>query len=245
MLTRKRKLTVEVDQPAAQITEVEKQPELPCHPSPIKRPATCIATSTELLTNSTNSRFANDIGNFVNPVSPLTQQQKYHLLCNVWKPEPEYRFPMNARGRRFQHQWSMKFPWLIYSEILDGAFCINCLLFGGESTHNASKLKKLYKAPLTTWSTALQNFREHVEKSPIHHTATILASQFKLLMQQKATSIDVQLDSIWKKQIQKNRERLRSIVDAIILCGRQNIPLRGHRDDSKYLLDSSLNPENF
>ena len=72
MLTRKRKLTVEVDQPAAQMTEVEKQPEPPSHPSPIKKLATCIATSTELSPNSSNSRFANDIGNFVNLVSPLT-----------------------------------------------------------------------------------------------------------------------------------------------------------------------------
>ena len=87
MLTRKRKLTVEVDQPTAQITEVEKQPEPPGDPSPIKKPVTCIATSTELSTNSTNSRFANDIGNYVNPVSPLTRQQKYHLWCNVWKPD--------------------------------------------------------------------------------------------------------------------------------------------------------------
>ena len=59
---------------------------------------------------------------------------------------------------------------------------------------------------LTSWSIALQKFREHAEKSPVHHTATILASQFKLFMQQKATSIDVQLDTIRKKQIQKNRE---------------------------------------
>ena len=197
MLTRKRKFT-------------EKQPEPPSHSSTIKKPATCIATSTELLTNS----------RFANLVSPLTQQQKYNLLCNVRKPWPEYKFQVNARGRRFQDQLLMKFPWLIYFQILDGAFCINCLLFGGESTHNASKFQKLYKAPLTTWSTALQKFCEHPEKSP------------------------VQLDCIRKKQIQ-NRERLRSIVGAIILCGRQNIPLRGHWDDSKHLLDSSLNPGNL
>ena len=34
-------------------------------------------------------------------------------------------------------------------------------------------------------------------------------------------------------------------MDAIILCCWQNIPLRGHRDDSRHLLDSSLNPGNF
>lgn len=30
----------------------------------------------------------------------------------------------------------------------------------------------------------------------------------------------------------KNLSILRSIINTIILCGKQNIPLRGHRDDS-------------
>ena len=64
-------------------------------------------------------------------------------------------------------------------------------------------------------------------------------------MQQNTSSIDVQLDSSRKNQIQQNREKLRPIVDAVILCVRLNIPLRGHRDDSKHLLDDTLNPGNF
>ena len=35
--------------------------------------------------------------------------------------------------------------------------------------------------------------------------------------------------------IQKNRQILRSIVETIILCGRQNISLCGHRDSGIYL----------
>lgn len=61
-------------------------------------------------------------------------------------------------------------------------------------------------------------------------------------MQQKTVPIDAQLNSIRKKQIQENREKLRPIVLAIMLCGRQNISLRGHRDDAKYLSDSKVNP---
>ena len=36
----------------------------------------------------------------------------------------------------------------MYSEFLDDGFRINYLLFGGESTHNVSKLQNLFKAPL-------------------------------------------------------------------------------------------------
>ena len=34
-------------------------------------------------------------------------------------------------------------------------------------------------------------------------------------------------------------------MKTIIFCGKQNIPLRGHRDDAKYLSKSNINPGNF
>ncbi|KAL4154140.1 hypothetical protein QTP88_001973 [Uroleucon formosanum] len=45
-------------------------------------------------------------------------------------------------------------------------------------------------------------------------------------------------------QVKENRDRLRSIVSTIILCGRQNIPLRGHRDDGNTSLNSVKNNQN-
>ena len=41
------------------------------------------------------------------------------------------------------------------------------------------------------------------------------------------------LDSERIKQIHQNRELFTSIVETIKLCGAENIPLRGHRDDVK------------
>ena len=38
---------------------------------------------------------------------------------------------------------------------------------------------------------------------------------------------------------------MRPIVDAVILCGRQNLAFRGHRDDSKHLETNDVNPGNF
>jgi hypothetical protein len=40
-----------------------------------------------------------------------------------------------------------------------------------------------------------------------------------------------------RKQIIDNCERLKPIIKTIILCGKQNIPLRGHRDDGPANLD--------
>ena len=41
--------------------------------------------------------------------------------------------------------------------------------------------------------------------------------------------------------INKNREKLKSILSSVVLCGKQNIPLRGHRDDSSHIEDVSVN----
>ncbi len=49
-----------------------------------------------------------------------------------------------------------------------------------------------------------------------------------------AQPIEVMLDKSVKKEIEENRSKLASIADAVLYCGRLGLPLRGHRDDSKY-----------
>ncbi|XP_046862997.1 52 kDa repressor of the inhibitor of the protein kinase-like isoform X1 [Xenia sp. Carnegie-2017] len=59
----------------------------------------------------------------------------------------------------------------------------------------------------------------------------------------KADGINEQADSLLSKRIKYNRCILRAMVETVILCGRQNLALRGHRDDSSHY--SSSNPGNF
>lgn len=40
-------------------------------------------------------------------------------------------------------------------------------------------------------------------------------------------------------QVQQNRKRLVPIIDCILLCGREEIPLRGHRDSGEIVVDGS------
>ena len=37
-----------------------------------------------------------------------------------------------------------------------------------------------------------------------------------------------------QNRIHQNREKLKPILKTVILCGQENIPLRGHRDDSQH-----------
>ena len=41
------------------------------------------------------------------------------------------------------------------------------------------------------------------------------------------------VDSNYKRNVKKAREAIAAIVDTAKLCGRQNIPLWGHRDSGK------------
>ena len=46
--------------------------------------------------------------------------------------------------------------------------------------------------------------------------------------------IEVMLTKSSDKEIQKNCNKLKAIVDTVILLGRLGLPFRGHRDDCKY-----------
>ena len=59
-------------------------------------------------------------------------------------------------------------------------------------------------------------------------------------------NIQSQLDHIRAAQIAENRQKIKSIVETIIFCGRQNVPLRGHRDSALELEhDETANGGNF
>ena len=62
-------------------------------------------------------------------------------------------------------------------------------------------------------------------------------------MEEKTLSVDCQVVRAKQRRIEENREKLRSIAKTVILCGRQNLALRGHRDDTTNMGDG--NPGNF
>jgi len=59
-------------------------------------------------------------------------------------------------------------------------------------------------------------------------------------MHNKMPSIRQQIDSTASEVTTYSRKRviMRSIINTVILCGRQGIPLRGHQDDRTSLISS-------
>ena len=177
-----------------------------------------------------------DVGTFFDKGDSLTYDQKCTILQNDWRPEKTFIFPTRliyGKQRKFNHSWSEKHTWLSYSKLLDGAFCLPCVLFGRRIGPNASKLDKLMKSPLTDWSCASTKSKEH-SKSEIHKTALLTMQKFVAVKKNEIRPINQIQNKILDDTISKNRKKLASITKTVLLCGRQNIPLRGHRDDSKY-----------
>ncbi len=69
---------------------------------------------------------------FCSAVGGLTITQKYELLKNHRKPGTNHVFPTQYLGgcnRSFRQVWLTEHPWMVYSELVDGAFCVACAIF--------------------------------------------------------------------------------------------------------------------
>lgn len=64
------------------------------------------------------------------------------------------------------------------------------------------------------------------------------------LMENNAKDIASQINDTIQQRILKNREVVKSVTKCVLLCGKQNIGFRGHRDDANYLQDGE-NSGNF
>ena len=175
----------------------------------------------------------------------------YAYVHDVWRPETHFRFPASVqygRTRRFQHSWMQSYPWLTYSNTAEicGGFCVPCVLFC--TSTEKSSLGQLITSPMVNLTRATTTLSEHhnskTHKVSSERLATFLATEGRVNVQQQL------LDH--KEGIsQKNIEKLHSLVKCIVFCGRQNIGLRGHRNESLNSWDPigseepDSNPGNF
>ena len=190
-----------------------------------------------------------DIGNFIQCANEISDDTKHNIINNHWRPPSTYNFPVRDFGskkpdlRKFCLNWLCRWPWLRYSKLYDGAFCLCCVLFGKETGHNGTKLSNLFKEPLTNWKSAARRLEDHEKNSVVHRDSMVRLSSFENVMSGKTKGIDEQADRLKSERIDYNRKILRAMVETVILAGRQNFALRGHRDDSQHY--TSTNPGNF
>lgn len=121
-----------------------------------------------------------------------------------------------------------------------------CALFA--SDNDMIKLGALVKTALTKFGKLIGaegSLSSHATKK-YHETAVLVAKDFITRHEKPSQKINNQLSHQRQLEAQQNRAKLFPIIKTIILCGRQNLPLRGHRDDRNVLeQDQSINDGNF
>ena len=114
--------------------------------------------------------------------------------------------------------WFNLYPWLAYSKYLDGIFCIPCVFFGKKSGHVDNILTKLFKEPLTYWTSASGRLKDHEASSKVHKDTALLMELFKQRMKRDIVPIDELDNSVRKQRIENGRMKLKSVLKTIILC---------------------------
>ncbi|GBM07005.1 hypothetical protein AVEN_63453-1 [Araneus ventricosus] len=111
-----------------------------------------------------------------------------------------------------------RFTWLAYTSIEDqGALCKYCVIFHQETggKGNCQNLKNLVTKPFNRWKDAIETFINH-SKCHYHLSNQLYADNF-ITSLSKCSHIALQLDSVKAQQIERNRKKLKSIIDTILL----------------------------
>jgi len=96
------------------------------------------------------------------------------------------------------------------------------------------------------WKHAIETFTKH-DKLNYHIKSVIDTDNFLKIRNNPSISIENQLDTARSKQVNENRINILSIIEVIILCGRQELAIRGHRDFGKINVETiqTTNEGNF
>ena len=147
-----------------------------------------------------------DVATYREKAPHLSYSEKVDLIKNVFVPEKNFCFPETTRS--FKYEWLLLFPWLCYSPSEDASYCLSCVLFGHDPSHES--VQSLH---FSTWPKLEAIF-----------------SQIK----GSSHEINLLCDRKYKHEVEENRKILVPIIDTIVTLGRLGLPFRGHRDDSKY-----------
>ncbi|KAL4153611.1 hypothetical protein QTP88_001444 [Uroleucon formosanum] len=113
-----------------------------------------------------------------------------------------------------------------------------CILFANKGGKDKNiDLKSLVTVPLTKFAKILakdgilSRHNQHI----YHLNAVSTSNDFLICYKNPEKDIINLVNTSRMKQVTENRLRLKPIIETVVLCGRQNIPLRGHRDQGDLL----------
>ena len=133
---------------------------------------------------------------------------------------------IRGKKRKCNASWINKYPFLRYSVTKAALYCVHCCLFphrdGRDKTFSLGN-------PSSDWHHIGNLIEQHVKHTG--HTECIRAGEQFLYTSQRSGSVRSQLLGQTAQDIQNNRHVLTEIIKVLILCGQQNIALRGHVEE--------------
>ncbi|XP_050541762.1 zinc finger MYM-type protein 1-like isoform X2 [Daktulosphaira vitifoliae] len=255
-----KKNNLENDEPSSQLTvdlSTSNMSQISSLITPCLSSSSCTSsTQTSLLstTQIPQTFYSNDIGQYIGKA--IDDFTKHELLENSWLPPKDYIFPYSEhikggkQTRRYVgHQHLNSFKWLVFSPSQKGLFCKYCPIFNIQNKGGFQKnvnLLKFVTQPLTKFAKIMGETGDliHHEKTLYHKEAVEFSKSFLKTYHNPDLEIHNLLNTKRLKEVNENRLRLIPIVESIIFLCRQNIPLRGHRDDGMLLPISSTNSDN-
>ena len=133
---------------------------------------------------------------------------------------------------KFQESWLVYFKWLVYSPPAKGGYYKYCVLFFANDNSTRTKPGVLVATPFTNFrkATGKDGILTSHEKLQYHKDAMMAGSKFKGCLNNPEQTVPLMMSASKQSQYEINIHILRSIVDMVLLCSKQNISLRGHRD---------------
>lgn len=161
-------------------------------------------------------------------------------MDNHFKPDEKFEFPrklLHGCNRSFNNKWLKKYPFLAYSKCLDSAFCLPCVLFAPDE----KKENSFTKLPgFSNWHKTGEKASDHCN-STVHIDSMVKSESFKRRFQEPQSTMPYVLDTTRQEKIERNSKIVKWIIKVTLLCGKQCIPLRGHRENVNNFTQNSGN----
>ncbi|XP_065917551.1 zinc finger MYM-type protein 1-like [Dysidea avara] len=134
--------------------------------------------------------------------------------------------------RCFTAAWYKQYEWLEYSVETDACYCYPCRLLGAQSVMGKSRPEQVFTlSGFKDWKHATGKKGALVghSNSLSHKEAMVAWEQYKI-NSKRGTLLPNQVDNSWDVVIQENKHYIKTIAEVLLLCSRQNISIRGHRE---------------
>ena len=208
-----------------------------------------IGTTTSMSTLHMNY----DVGDIVQKrvsLESLDPAETIKYVENHFRPSPSYQLfctqvvdkgTQGPKTLMFQSSWLDQYNWLVYSASDAGGYCKLCVMFPPKNSRLSNAV--LVNRPFQNLQKAKgkEGVLDRHGQQDYHKSSVTECKLFCQAFRQPENHVDTLLNQKRKKTYEDNVHILKSIILAVILCGKQNIPLRGHRDDGTSLNSNTGN----